>query len=78
MRESIDPSAGEIRQALGLAEMSSSGYWRSPMGENHGTDSKPGDVWVEVDKHGGGHFDYNMPAAAAGSNQERMFRIEKR
>lgn len=23
------------------------GYWRSPIGENHGRDSKPGDVWCE-------------------------------
>lgn len=35
------------------------GYWRSPSGENHGTDSRPGDLWVSVDKHGSGHFDYS-------------------
>jgi hypothetical protein len=22
------------------------GFWRSPTGENHGTDSRPGDVWI--------------------------------
>jgi hypothetical protein len=36
-----------------------SGYWRSPRGENHGTDSKPGDVWVKVEFDGAGHFDYS-------------------
>lgn len=25
----------------------SAGYWRSPSGENHGRDSRPGDVWHE-------------------------------
>lgn len=23
------------------------GFWRSPTGENHGRDSRPGDVWVK-------------------------------
>lgn len=26
---------------------SASGFWRSARGENHGRDSRPGDVWVE-------------------------------
>jgi hypothetical protein len=41
-----------------------SGFWRSPRGDNHGTDSKPGDVWVEIDKHGAGHFDYSWGSTA--------------
>lgn len=24
------------------------GFWRSPTGENHGRDSRPGDVWCET------------------------------
>lgn len=30
-----------------LARGSASGFWRSPQGENHGRDSRPGDVWCE-------------------------------
>jgi hypothetical protein len=35
-----------------------SGYWRSVKGENHGIDSRPGDVWVEVDEYGASHFSH--------------------
>lgn len=32
--------------ALAPVTGSASGFWRSPRGENHGLNSKPGDVWV--------------------------------
>ena len=32
---------------LAVTTGSPSGFWRSASGENHGRDSRPGDVWVE-------------------------------
>jgi hypothetical protein len=34
-------------EGCAVAPGSQSGFWRSPTGENHGRDSRPGDVWCE-------------------------------
>ena len=41
-------STGQPAALPGLAEATGSvqGFWRSASGENHGRDSRPGDVWV--------------------------------
>lgn len=34
--------------SLALPSCSAVGFWRSPRGDNHGRDSRPGDVWAEA------------------------------
>ena len=42
-----NPKAQRQTAPLAVAPCSASGFWRSARGENHGRDSRPGDVWVE-------------------------------
>lgn len=44
---SISADSQATRPALAGVAGSQSGFWRSPTGENHGRDSRPGDVWCE-------------------------------
>ena len=40
-------SRGPSKVVDAAATGSQSGFWRSPTGENHGRDSRPGDVWCD-------------------------------